>query len=67
MAGTYVRKTKDEFVIQSYWGSQYGWEDSTFEETRPEGKRALKDYRDNQPEVPHRLIKRRIRLDSVAG
>lgn len=45
----YVRKTKDEYEIQGYYGGQYGWECVTTEETWKEAKEQVKCYRDNEP------------------
>ena len=39
----YTRKTKDEYIIQGYYGQ--GWEDVTAEDTRTEAKTRLKEYR----------------------
>lgn len=41
----YIRKTKDEFHIESNYG--YGWDTETVEETYKEAKAQLKCYRDN--------------------
>ena len=46
------------YVVQSYTGSQYGWEDVTAEETRKEGKERLTEYQENEPEYRHRMIRR---------
>jgi hypothetical protein len=62
---TYTRKTKDVFVIQQYWGNQYGWEDVTQEDTRKEARARLKEYRQNQPQAPARLIVRREKIQEV--
>ena len=56
----YTRKTKDEYIIQGYYGQ--GWEDVTAEDTRTEAKTRLKEYRDNEPMYAHRMIKRRVRV-----
>ena len=46
-----------EYQIQGYYGSQYGWEKVTAEETWTEAKKRLKEYRDNEPTHPHRIKK----------
>lgn len=56
----YTRKTTDEYQIQGYYS--YGWEEVTAEETRSEGKERLKEYRENEPGTPFRMIKKRIKL-----
>jgi len=58
----YVRKTKDEYEIQGNYGYGDGWECETTEETYKEAKEQLKAYRENISEVPHRIVKKRIKL-----
>ena len=41
----YIRKTKDEYHIQSNYG--YGWSTETIEETYKEAKAQLKCYKEN--------------------
>ncbi len=62
-----TRKTKDIWVIQSYTGSQYGWEDVTAEETFTEGRAQLRTYRENEPGTSHRLVKKRERIQASFG
>ena len=57
----YKRLTRDEYTIQGNYGQ--GWEDVTAEDTRPEAKNRLKEYRENEPQYAHRLIKRRVRIE----
>lgn len=45
------------FIIQGHWS--YGWEDESAHENRAEARADLRAYRDNQPEVAHRMIQRR--------
>lgn len=59
----YNRKTQDEYAIQGNYGQ--GYEDVTCESTHHEAILRLKEYRDNEPQYPHRLIKRRIKIESV--
>lgn len=47
------------YVIQGNYGYGDGWEDVTEEDTRAEGLERLREYRENEPGVPHRLIRRR--------
>lgn len=56
------RKTRDIWVVQQY--TSQGWEDVNAEETRQDGKRSVKEYRDNQPEYPARLVKRREKIEA---
>jgi hypothetical protein len=59
----YKRKTTDLWVVQQYTGRQYGWEDVMAEEQRSEGKARLREYRENQPEYAHRMVKKRERVE----
>jgi hypothetical protein len=56
----YKSKTTDEYVIQQNYGYGLGYEDVYATDSRPDAKQALKDYRDNLPQYPARLITRRI-------
>ena len=56
------RKWEDEYVVQGNYGS--GWEDVNANETLHDGKRSVKEYRENEPQYSHRLIKRRVRVGS---
>lgn len=58
----YQRKTKDVFIIEQYTGSQYGWEDVCCEDTLGEAKKRRNEYRENQPEYPARIRKKRERI-----
>jgi hypothetical protein len=58
----YKRKTEDEYIVQGNYNCGYGWEDVTAESTRKEAKERLKEYRENEPQYPHRLIKRRVKI-----
>lgn len=54
---TYVRKTRDEWEIQSNFG--YGWDLETTEETLSAARAQLRTYRENVS-VPVRIVKRRV-------
>lgn len=45
------------YVIQGYYDTS--WEDVTTEETYREARARLREYRENEPEHHHRMIKRR--------
>ena len=47
------------FVIQGFYDRLYGWEDLTAEETYRDAKYRLAEYRANEPENHHRMIRRR--------
>jgi hypothetical protein len=53
----YIRKTYDEWEVQGNYG--YGWECVIAENNRIEARARLKEYRENEPNVPFRLIKTR--------
>lgn len=57
------RKTRDEWTIQGNYGYGHGWEDLCSEDNRKEARERLKEYRDNEPGTPHRIEKRRVRID----
>lgn len=54
----YIRKTEDVFYILGFYPG-YGWEEETAETTREEAKQRLREYRENQPEYSHKIIKKR--------
>lgn len=66
MPKRYVRKTRDEWEIQSWTGRQSGWElESTYDD-RKEAREDLKRYRAESP-YPCRLVKRRVRVEGMEG
>ena len=65
----YIRKTRDEWEIEQHTGSadhRGGWEVVTTEPTRRDAKRCVREYRENQPELAVRVIKRRVRINQPA-
>lgn len=60
----YKRKTEDEYEIQSLWSGQ--WECVTTESTWREAKTQVKCYRDNEPHIAHRIVKKRVKKESEA-
>lgn len=62
---TYTRKTRDTWIIQQWWDSEYGWEDICEEETRKDARQTVKEYRENQPEAPVRFILRRVKIEEA--
>lgn len=61
----YKRKTRDVYELQSYYGPEYGWETLFEEDTRKEALDQLRCYRENEPEYPHRIKKRRVKIEGV--
>ncbi len=57
----YIRKTADEYEIQGYYGATYGYECVTTEETYKAAKEQIKCYRENEPGVSFRIVKKRVR------
>lgn len=57
----YVRKTKDEYIVQGNYGYGHGFEDECAEETRKEAKERLKEYRENG-NGSYRIVKRRVKI-----
>ena len=55
----HIRKTTDEYEVQQYF-PQYGWEMVTTETTFAEARERRREYRENQPEYPVRIIKKCI-------
>lgn len=47
------------FVVQGNYGYGDGWEDLCASEVRKEAREDLKAYRVNEPQYPHRMIRRR--------
>ena len=58
----YTRKTKDVWHVQQYWDKVYGWETVTAEETYREARERAKEYRENQPFVPVRIVIKREKI-----
>lgn len=61
----YKRKTKDEFTLQGNYGYGDGWEDLTTEKTWKGIIQRKKEYRENEPGTPLRIIVRRIKIKTV--
>lgn len=47
------------WVVQGNYGWGHGFEDLTAEDTYSEGRARLREYRDNEPGIRHRLVHRR--------
>lgn len=55
----YVRKTHDEWEIHSDYG--FGFEYTVTGEDLPDAKRLLREYRENEPQYRHIIIKKRYK------
>ena len=56
----YRRKTKDEYHLQGDYG--IGYETVTVDETMKESREMRKCYRENEPGIPFRIVKVRVRI-----
>lgn len=54
----YVRKTRDEYQIHQKTGE--GWEEVNAEPTRKLAVQSRREYRENQPEFPVKIVKKRV-------
>lgn len=54
----YARKTQDEYILEGYYA--HGWELLTAEESWKEIRERRKEYRENEPGTPLRIVKRRV-------
>lgn len=61
---TYVRKTRDEYVIEGNYG--YGWDEVCAEDTRRDALARLHEYRENEPRYAHRLRTVRVPIEAPA-
>lgn len=61
-----VRKTEDEFRIMANYGYGEGWEEVNCETTREDGRRSLKEYRENDKTASYKLVKKRVKIAPVA-
>jgi len=57
----YQRKTKDVYELQGNYG--YGWDYILEEDDRKVAREQLRCYDQNERGVPHRLVKKRVRLE----
>jgi hypothetical protein len=57
----YVRKTRDEYEIEQK--TCQGWEVVCSEDDPAEARQRRKEYRENQPEYPVRIKKRRVKIN----
>lgn len=51
-----LKTYRSEYEIQSNYGS--GWEVVTTELVRSEGLARLREYRENEPQYAHRMVRR---------
>ena len=58
----YQRKTVDEYHTQGNYGC--GWETVTIDDNYRDAKQMYMDYEENEPQYPHRVIKKRVRKEN---
>lgn len=58
----YIRKTKDEYELQCNYGYGDGWEVVVTEETLKEVRERKKEYVENMPQYPYKIVKKRVKL-----
>ena len=58
----YQRKTVDKFEIHGYYHPEYGFECLCTEDSRKAAREQLKCYNENEPNISHRIVKKRVKL-----
>lgn len=58
----YIRKTKDIYILQGFYAGM--WEDLFECETRREAREDLACYNENERDIAHRIIKRRVKINN---
>jgi hypothetical protein len=59
---SYKRKTRDEWQLHVNYGQ--GWEHEISEDSFREARDRRREYRENCPEYPVRLLCKRVRIES---
>ena len=59
----YKRKTRDEYEVQQYYGDVYGWEVVCTETSEWDAVQTKRDYINNEPFIPVRIVKRRVPIN----
>lgn len=60
---TYQRKTRDEWQVQGDYGYGHGYEEVTAADTRKEAMQYLREYRENEPGIPFKIVCKRVPLN----
>lgn len=58
----YTRKTRDTFELHVNYGQ--GWEYEIEEDTLRAARQQQRDYRDNCPQYPTKVVRRRERIEA---
>ena len=61
----YQRKTVDEWRVYGNYGYGHSYEEVTCEETFREAKQRIKEYRENEPGIPFKMVCKRIPIIRV--
>ncbi len=59
---TYIRKTKDTFILLANYGYGHGYEEETEENSYADIKQRLKEYRENAPQYSYTYKKKRVKI-----
>jgi hypothetical protein len=59
----YTRKTQDTYQLHVNYGQ--GWEHELSEDSRQEILARVKEYRENCPQYPVKVVKRRERIEAT--
>jgi hypothetical protein len=62
MSKKYERKTRDEYQIWVKYGSAYGFEHEITEDSWKDARDRVREYRENCPQYPVRIVKKRVAL-----
>lgn len=60
----YKRKTRDEFQVHGNYGYGHGYEEVTAEDTFREARARLREYCENEPGVPFKIVIKRVPLSA---
>lgn len=58
----YIRKTKDEYQLLCNYGYGDGWEYVLAEDTLSEAKKRKREYMENMPQYPYKIVKKRVSI-----
>ena len=62
----YIRKTEDEYQIHGNYGYGHGFEEVTCETSWKDAKEQLKCYRENEPGIPFKIVKKRVKIEAIS-
>lgn len=59
----YIRKTKNEYQLLCNYGYGDGWECVFTEDTLSEARQRKREYMENMPQYPYRIVRKRVRKE----